>query len=199
MFKRLLRLVAFRYGRLWSLYDRLYCASPVERANYLRLHGGLHSIGQNVSINKGASFTDPSYVRIGNNVILSDCALIGHDGVVAMLFHAYGARVDSVGKIDICDNVFIGHGALILAGVTIGPNAVVAAGAVVNKDVPPGSIVGGVPAKPIGKVEDLVQRLQERTEQYPWAGLIKNREGGFDPMIEPELLRQRVNYFYPEG
>jgi len=199
MFKKVLRLLAFRYGRFWILYDRLYLPTAYERANYLRLYGGLHSIGENVSINRGAFFTDPAYVRIGNNVILSDCTLIGHDGVVAMLYHSSGVQVDSVGKIDILDNVFIGHGALILSGVTIGPNAVVAAGAVVTKDVPPGTIVGGVPAKPIGKVEELVHRLQERTEQYPWADLIKIREGGFDPIIEPELIRQRVKYFYPES
>ena len=70
-----------------------------------------------------------------------------------MLYHAYGARVDSVGKIDIRDNVFIGHGAIILHGVTIGPNAVVAAGALVNQDVLPGTIVGG--ARP-SKLEKLM-------------------------------------------
>jgi carbonic anhydrase/acetyltransferase-like protein (isoleucine patch superfamily) len=114
-------------------------------------------------------------------------------------YHAYGARVESVGKIDIRDNVFIGHGAIILHGVTIGPNAVVAAGAVVNKDVLPGTIVGGVPAKQIGTVEGLLAKLEKRTEQFPWADLIKNRKGGFDPTIEAELVRQRVGYFYPEG
>ncbi|WP_417171784.1 DapH/DapD/GlmU-related protein, partial [Alistipes putredinis] len=45
------------------------------------------------------------------------------------------------------DDVWIGHGATILAGVRIGQGAIVAAGAVVNKDVPPYAIVGGVPAK----------------------------------------------------
>ncbi|MBI5750778.1 MAG: acyltransferase [Hydrogenophilales bacterium] len=47
------------------------------------------------------------------------------------------------------DDVWIGHGAIILRGVTIGAGAVVAAGALVNKDVPPYAIVGGVPAKVI--------------------------------------------------
>lgn len=178
------------------MYARIFRPGGGEWADYLRLHGQFRSIGKNVSINLDATITDPPYVRIGNNVSLSTCSLIGHDGVVAVLYDAYGARVDAVGKIDIRDNVFIGYGAIILSGVTIGPDAVVAAGAVVTSDVPSGTIVAGVPAKPIGKVDALLVKLQERTETYPWAELIKNRDGGFDARIEPELVRQRVAYFY---
>jgi acetyltransferase-like isoleucine patch superfamily enzyme len=196
--KKLLKKLVFHYGKFWKIYEKLFDPSSYERADFLRTHGGLNSIGEHVSINRGTTFTDPAYVRIGNNVILSDCVLIGHDGVVAMLYRAYGARVDSVGKIDVQDNVFIGHGAIVLPNVTVGPNAIVAAGSVVTKDVPPGTIVGGVPAKPIGTVDGLLEKLQAETETYPWATLVKSRDGGFDPDIEPELVRLRVNYFYPK-
>ncbi len=57
------------------------------------------------------------------------------------------------GPIHIRKNAWIGAGATILPGVTIGENAVVAAGAVVSKDVPANSIVGGVPAKIIKTIE----------------------------------------------
>lgn len=149
-------------------------------------------------MNLDVNITDPKYVRIGNNVTLSDCHLIGHDGVVAMLNKAYGLKLDSVGKIDIKDNVFIGHGAIVLPDVTIGPNAVVAAGSVVTKDVLPGDIVGGVPAKVIGKTDGLAKRLQEKTKQLPWASIINGREGAFDPSVEKELVALRVKYFYPD-
>ena len=60
--------------------------------------------------------------------------------------------------IDIKDNVFIGSGSLILAGVTVGPNAIIAAGAVVTSDVPEGKVVGGVPAKVIGEFDELAKK-----------------------------------------
>ena len=58
---------------------------------------------------------------------------------------------ENIGCIEIMDNVFIGSNSTIVGGVRIGPNAIVAAGAVVTKDVPEYTIVGRIPAKPIGK------------------------------------------------
>jgi UDP-3-O-[3-hydroxymyristoyl] glucosamine N-acyltransferase len=156
----------------------------------------LYALGSNCSILPSTVFTDPAYVRIGNNVHFSSCTLIGHDGSIAMLNQAYNVKLDSVGKIDIGDNVFIGYGAIILPNVTINSNAIVGAGAVVTKDVAEGDIVAGIPARPIGRVEDLVKKLQAQTQSLPWVDLINSREGGFDPAIEPELVELRVSYFY---
>lgn len=66
--------------------------------------------------------------------------------------------------IDAKDNCFIGAGTIILPGVTIGPNAIVAAGAVVNSDVPDGMIVGGVPAKVIGTMTDFAEKRKLYSE-----------------------------------
>lgn len=76
-----------------------------------------------------------------------------------MLNRAYNVKLDSVGKIDIGDNVFIGYGAIVLRNVTIDPNAIVAVGFVVVKDVAEGDIVVGVPARPTGRVKNLVKKL----------------------------------------
>ncbi len=69
-----------------------------------------------------------------------------------------GGRQQYIGSIEICDNVFIGANSNIMYNVKIGPNAVVAAGSVVVKDVAPGTVVGGNPAKVIGNFDDLMKR-----------------------------------------
>ena len=102
----------------------------------------------------------------------------------------------AVGKVDIKDNVFIGHGAIIMPNGTIGSNSIVAAGAVVTKDVLSGDIVAGIPAKCIGKVDDLVKKLQVKTDKYPWSDIIKERQGAFDPNIEPLLSKMRQQHFF---
>lgn len=195
--RRVLRHFAIEHGALRGLYIRFCRPAGSEYAGFLRKWGGLQAVGEHCEINYGVMFTDPAYVSIGSNVVLADCTLIGHDGSIAMLNRAYGVKLDAVGKIVINDNVFIGHGVIVLPGVTIGPNAIVAAGAVVTRNVEPGCIVGGVPARPISSVAERVQRLQRETSLLPWAEVIRNREGGFDAALEPELLRQRVLHFFP--
>jgi acetyltransferase-like isoleucine patch superfamily enzyme len=195
---RAFRKLALESGRGYWVWSKLGNIPPSDYALYLKKHGGLHRMGEHVGITVGTLIEDPNYIRIGNNVLLSVCNLIGHDGSVEVLNRAYNVKLDRVGKIDIRDNVFIGYGAIILPGVTIGPNAIVAAGAVVTHDVAEGDIVGGVPAHPIGRVETTVRRMLEETRRLPWSDIIELREGAYDPALEPELIRQRQAYFFPD-
>src|SRR3954464_14362724 len=153
------RTVAMRTGRLNWLYVRFCRPNGLEYAEFVRRHGGLHSMGEGCSILPNTAFADPALVRLGDNVHFSNCALIGHDGCVAMLNDAYSVKVESVGRIDVRDNVFIGYGAIVMPNVTIGPNAIVAAGAVVTRDVAEGDIAAGVPARAIGRAADLRRQL----------------------------------------
>lgn len=108
------------------------------------------SIGENVFINSGCRFQDHGGITIG------DRALIGHAVVMATLNHDLSpARRSTMhpAPIAIGTDVWVGANATILPGVTIGDNAVIAAGAVVTKDVPPNVIVGGVPAKVIKQID----------------------------------------------
>lgn len=104
------------------------------------------TIGQNVFINSCCNFQDQGGITIG------DGSLIGHKVVLATLNH--GFLPEDRGTlyplpIRIGKNVWVGASATILPGVTIGNNAIIAAGAVVTKDIPVNSIVAGVPAKEI--------------------------------------------------
>ncbi len=192
-----LRKLSIEHGIGYRVYRRLYHHDGVDHADWMRRHGRLAAIGDDVMILPGVEITDPAYVRIGNNVVLSKCALIGHDGSVSVLERAYGVRLEGVGKIDIKDDVFIGYNAVVLGGVTIGPRAIVAAGAIVTRDVPEGTIVGGVPAKVIGKTDELVRRLATETRALPWFDLLEQRAlGTMDPTIEAELVRRRAAAFW---
>ena len=114
------------------------------------------TIGRDVFINSGCHFQDQGGIEIG------DGALIGHNVVLATLNHSLDPahRKDVIpAPIHIGRDVWIGANAVILPGVTIGDGAVIAAGAVVTKDVPENTVAGGVPArviKTIG-VDDLTQ------------------------------------------
>lgn len=183
-------------GRLLGLYRRLCQPDGRAWAAMVKRHLGLRHMGDDCFIQMNVVITDPAYVRLGNNVRLSGCTLFGHDGAVNMLKRAYGLRLDKVGKIDILDNVFIGHQAIIMPGVTIGPNAIVAAGSVVTRDVPEGCIVAGVPAKKIGSVPTLVARLQDELQSLPWRDHPALAADYFGP-ADAELNRQRLDYLFP--
>jgi len=196
LLRRFARHLAFAHGKAEWLYRRLCNPAGEEWAAYLKRRGRLHAMGEHCSVQQNVTITDPAFVRLGDNVRLSGCTLFGHDGSVNMINRAYGLRIDRVGKIDIRDNVFIGHGAIVLPGVTIGPNAIVAAGAVVTGDVAPHSVYAGVPARRICDIRAMVERMAATSERYPWHALIEQRDGAYDPSLEPALQRMRVEHFF---
>lgn len=99
--------------------------------------------GKNVFINHSAIFSASGGIEIQDGVMLAPgvkIATINHD-----FYHRH--TIYTYGKVTLKKNAWIGMGATICPGVTIGENAVVAAGAVVTKDVPDNVLVGGVPAR----------------------------------------------------
>lgn len=164
--------------RLSAIWNEFVCAilrlvgySPFhhKRRFWYRLFG--IKIGTGSTIHMFASFYNPKNIKIGNDTIIGEWAVldgraeltIGNHVDIASNVMIYNAEHDvhskdftkaHLGKVTIEDYVFIGPRAIILPGVTLGRGAVVAAGAVVTKDVSPLTIVGGVPAKEIGMRED---------------------------------------------
>jgi acetyltransferase-like isoleucine patch superfamily enzyme len=103
-------------------------------------------IGRNSRINRDCTLDLRSGLTIGDNVSVSPEVMI-----LGGTHNPNDPRFDPVpGEVVIEDHVWIGTRAMILPGVTVGRGAVIAAGSVVTKDVAPLTIVGGVPAKPIG-------------------------------------------------
>jgi acetyltransferase-like isoleucine patch superfamily enzyme len=128
-------------------------------------------------IHMWARFYSPSGISIGEDTIIGDHVFLdGRDKLkigkhvdVASSVMIYNSQHDlsaedfvaTVAPVEIGDYVFIGPRAIILPGVTVGKGAVIAAGAVVTKDVPEFAIVGGVPAAVIGerKLKDPYYKL----------------------------------------
>lgn len=193
---RVFRWLAVRSPRHEGLYRYLCEPNGVDWANMLRERGDFYAMGEHCFIDRYAYIVDRAFIRLGNNVRINRCVMMCHDGSVNMINRAYGLRLDNVGKIDIRDNVYIGYGAVILPGVTIGPNAIVSVGSVVRSDVAEGDVVSGVPAKRVGRLSMSVAMLQAKNRGYPWRHLINARQGEQDESIEPELQRLRLEYFY---
>ena len=106
-------------------------------------------IGTGVFINSGARFQDQGGIFIG------DGCFIGHNAVITTLNHELDParrHLITPAPVRIERGAWLGANVTVLPGVTIGEDAVVAAGAVVTKDVPPRTVVGGVPAKKIREV-----------------------------------------------
>lgn len=127
----------------------------------LHVDYGRHvEIGENFYANMDCIFLDVNRIIIGDNVMVGPRVgfyTAGHptDPIVRTQDLEFGL------PIIVKDNVWIGANATILPGVTIGQNAIVAAGAVVTKDVPESTIVGGNPAKVIRKIDEEDKRKWE--------------------------------------
>jgi len=111
-------------------------------------------IGEGCGINHGVFILGRSAIDIGDHVILSANAMILDAGLELKGFANTDTPRHVASFVRIESRVWIGAGAIILPGVTVGHGSVVGAGAVVTRDVPPGVVVAGNPARVIGRTDD---------------------------------------------
>ncbi len=138
-----------------------------DKIAYLRSLGV--RIGSNCEIltQIGNFGTEPWLIELGDRVAVAGAvALFTHDGA-SRVFRSEFPDMNATfgnrfGTIRILDNCVIGYGAIILPGVTIGPNSVVGAGSVVVKDVHPGTIVAGNPARRLCSLEEHIAKYQAK-------------------------------------
>ena len=151
------------FVRNW--YMRKLCGVRIGKDS--SVHGGCFVTGNNIVIGNNTVVNRFCYIDgrgplyIGNNVNVS------HYTIIHTLTHITNSPYfHAVAKpVALMDHCWIGVRAIILPGVTIGEGAVVAAGAVVVKDVPAYAIVGGNPAKVIG---ERTRDLQYKTRYFPF-------------------------------
>lgn len=147
--------------------SKIYRSARMDTPPYRRFSLGDHSVIESYACvnNAVGDVIIGDYTRIGlHNTIIGPVTIGSHvnlaQGItVTALNHNFenpDLRIDEQGvstkPVVIGNDVWIGANAVILPGVTIGEHCVVAAGAVVTKDVPPRSLVGGVPAKVIKNI-----------------------------------------------
>jgi acetyltransferase-like isoleucine patch superfamily enzyme len=133
---RICALGEFRAGR------GLYFRAPTRAAEINVSERGSLIIGDSVLVNDGVHIEARLRVEIG-----SDCKIAHNVAIMDTNFHQVDEGDDiRCDEVVIEDNVWIGRGAIILPGVTIGRNSVIAAGAVVTHDIPPNSLATGNPA-----------------------------------------------------
>jgi acetyltransferase-like isoleucine patch superfamily enzyme len=128
--------------------------------------GSVHITGSGcvralLSIGPGCHITGPLHIDLTAPVRIGARVYMGYDVMLVTADHELGESSQRCGRrvyraISIEDGVWLGSRVLVLPGVRIGRGAVVAAGAVVTRDVPPNALVGGVPAKLVRDLEDPV-------------------------------------------
>lgn len=139
--------------------------SAIKRTDYLVKHGIFQSVGEHFFFQPRIIPQDAKLIKFGNNVVVAaGVKFINHDVIHKMLNHLPNNSHKFTKKyscIEICDNVFIGANVIIMGDVKIGSNVIVAAGAIVTKDIPDNSIVAGVPAKVIGDFDSYLQKTMD--------------------------------------
>lgn len=153
---------------LFQLTTDVVMTIPVHFIRNLYLKPFLGSRGKHSELCRNLDIRSPKRIRIGSNTTINKYVVLdGRGGILSIgnnvdiaqdcriwtLQHDYNSPDYAAigGDVTISDYVWIASGATVLPGLTIGEGAVVATGAIVTKDVPPYSIVAGVPAKKIGE------------------------------------------------
>lgn len=150
----------------------LYLGNGYKRAEYAKKKGLFAEIGEESKIPMTLPLY-PQLVRIHNNVYMHHSVkMVTHDMSNQFLEkvsdenHFRNREIYS--PIEIFDNVYVGSNVTILGNVRIGPNVIINAGSLITKDIPPNSIVEGVPAKVIGEFDKYVKLRVMMDKSLPY-------------------------------
>ena len=147
----------------WNWLKRLKCKLELRMyddfsiEDYFRKQGA--QVGKNNRILVRSLGESPALVSIGDHCTIGgEVLFLTHDGA-GWIFTDELPDLQKFGMIQIMDNCFIGARSILLPNICIGPNAVIGAGSVVTKDVLPGRVAAGNPARDIGSVDALKKKM----------------------------------------
>jgi acetyltransferase-like isoleucine patch superfamily enzyme len=135
-----LRLLGAKIGNNVRVYGRFSFAGDARNI----------TIGKGCTINEGVFLNARDKISIGNYVHLSPYVQL-HTGSLVL---AKGNKRHTNSPISIADFVWLASGVIVLPGICMGPNSVAAAGAVVSEDVAENTLVGGIPARTLNKLDE---------------------------------------------
>jgi len=131
---------------LGGVGESVFIEAPFRCAYGVNTH-----IGDGAFLNTGCVILDCARVEIGAKTLLGPCVQV-YTAIHPLDPAERAAGIETARPVVLCRNVWIGGGAILLPGVTVGDNAVVGAGSVVTKDVAAGTVVAGNPAKVIRRI-----------------------------------------------
>ena len=169
---------------------KMHLKDPVDynSIEYLRSRGV--EIGENVHLyNTSIDFGHGFLVSIGNNVTLTGVKVLAHDASTQIPL-----GVSKVGRVKIGNNVFVGHGTIILPGVSIGDNCVVGAGSVISSNIPPHSVAVGNPARVVSTYEAFVEKHKHQMECRPVFPTLWSEKSDEEKTEMKEKLEDGIGY-----
>lgn len=180
-----------------KLYHIYYTSSNERYIKFLR-NGGVN-IGKRVLFRDPHSTridtTRPCLVSIGNDVDINvNFTLLTHDWCSFVFRNLYHDFINSSGKVNIGNNVYIATNVTILKGVDIGDNCIIGAGSIVNRRIPDNSVAAGIPCKVICTIEEYYKKCKERAfkEAIEYIRYFRERNNR-DP--RPSELNEEFIYF----
>lgn len=148
--------------------------STEGKRKYLEKRGAIIGVGTRLNCSTDSFGTEPYLIKCGKDCLFGNGVhFYTHDGGIKVLNSLNmfdGKRMEKFGTITIGDNVYIGSETLIMPGITIGSNCIIAAGAVVTKNIPSNTVWGGVPAKQIKTLKEYYQSTLEKQGVFCFEG-----------------------------
>ena len=178
--------------RLWHTIRMCTIPNAFKRAEYIRKHHIFRHMGSDCMVMFRKIPLYPELISFQDNVrVASNVTFITHDVTYTMLNHKFHTNRFKEFKdcIDVRENVFIGANSTILPGVRIGPNVILAAGTLVNRDIEEG-VFAGTPARFMCEISEFV-RKRDVLEQYKKEILDKEINEEYWELFEAKRDRER--------